>query len=507
MLDRREGLDPLRGLLHRWRLYALATRLWERSGQSAEPQPGERSAGELLGLDVNREFEGEVGPEETARVTTDFEENLRAILEMAAKAEVPVVLCTVPSNLRDWAPNQSFFAAGVPPDRQREVTDLVDRAKSSLESGDPPAAVELLERARAIAPAYAETQYRLGQAYAALGRTEDARRAWVAARDTDGQPSRAVSAINDTIRRLGAAADVVLVDVEADFDAASAPQAPGFDLFEDYVHPNPEAHRRIAFEVWRVILENGLAGTPTPADPEKFRAALSPVRPTGSDSMDLLFNLALVLENQGHDEQAMEKYRECIRTEPGHHAARMNLARLLHRTGSYAEALDQYRLALPEARKTVHHAAVLVGTGEALQAMGRTAEALDVLTRATRVDPGFAPAWESLGGALASENRHAESERAFRRATELDPDDVELLTNLGFSLLLQRRFDEAQEAFEQGLEHNPRHARARNGLAAVLTEKGDLDRAERIFRENLALDPHDELARGGLEIIRERRNR
>ena len=43
----------------------------------------------------------------------------------------------------------------------------------------------------------------------------------------------------------------------------------------------------------------------------------------------MLFNLAIVLENQGLHDEAMEKYRDCLALHPGYFYARSNLARLL----------------------------------------------------------------------------------------------------------------------------------------------------------------------------------
>lgn len=519
LLERPEELDRLRKLLYRWRLFSLLTRAGERlgrdrgdAGESAEGGGG--SAGGLLGLDVSREYSVNVGDREVAEVRALFEENLRAILEMADRAGVPVLLCTVPSNVRNWLPNQSLFDAAVTFEQQQEVLTLLAEAGTALEQGDAAAAAERLERASGLAPNHAESWYRLGQAYEALGRRDDARASYVRARDTDAQPGRAVSALNETLRALAAERGTWFLDVERVFEETSPDGLIGFNLIEDYVHPKPEGHRLIALELWKILEESGLLGEARPADPERFYEAVgrapgdpsadpnAPTAAAGAETPSLLFNLAVVLENQGLLDQAMEKYRACIELDPTHAVARTNLGRLLNRQERFVEAMREFSRAL---EVKPDHVAAMVGLGEALRMQGRLAEALEWFTRATATDPGSAPAWNRLGVALSQQNRYEEAEAALRRSVDLDPSNAGHQVDLGFTLLFLGKQDAAESAFRAGLGLRADDARARNGLAAVLTEKGRLDEAERLFRQSLQADPRDPFARQGLAEIEQRR--
>jgi Flp pilus assembly protein TadD len=508
MINRRRELDVLRRTLYRWRTYSWLTRLFEK-GRDART----RAAGDLLGLDVVREYSLEVDEAEKAEVSRMLGENLRAILDRAERAGVGVVLCTVPSNLEDWAPNQSFFPAGMGHAERQSVERAVAGARGLLERADAAAALAQLEPLRTIAPGYAELHYRLGQAHAALERWDEARVAFVRARDLDGKPSRATSEINETIRRVAAERGAPLVDVERVFERASPHGIPGFDLFEDYVHPKPHAHRLIALELWKVFQERGLLGEARQADPDSFWQAIGhapdadaveerPAAMAEASTAPLLFNLAVVLENQGLHEQAMEKYRACLALDPRYHVARANLGRLLLAAGRSAEAADQYRQAL---QVEPRHLNSLLGLGEALSREQRAEEAREVLERATRIDGRSAPAWDGLGTVLAQQGRHVEAESAFRRAAQLDPENAMVMANLGFSLLFQNKAAEAAAAFRSGIALQRDNLRCRNGLAAALTEQGQLAEAERLFRETLAIEPQDSFARGGLDLIEKRR--
>ena len=506
MLTRPAETDPLRLVLYRWRLYSAGVRLYEHIAAHDDlPDARERSAAELLGVDVVREHSVDVDDAQRADALRHFEENLVALVTLAGEAGVPVVLCTVPSNLRGWTPNQSVFGPRVAPDARASVLEILHESRAALDSGDATAAVPLLQGALETAPGYAETHFLIGRAYDALGRFEEARRSFAAARDHDAKPTRASSAVNDAIRRIAEEHGLTLVDVESAFDDLAHDGLPGFDLFEDYVHPTPEAHRRIALEIWRPLEEDGWVGEARSADEEVFRAAIETAEePTGeARSPALVYNLAVVLENQGRIEEAKENYRIARDLDPRFYVeGGFNLARLLYRQRRYEESAVEYRRVLSA---DPAHLKSLIGLGEALRGLGRIEEAQEALSRATRADPGSAPAWNRFGVSLAQLGRHAEAEAAFRRAVELEPGDADFRTDLGFALLFRNDFDGAGEAFETCLGERPHHSRARNGLAAVLTERGELDAAERIFRENLETDPRDAYARAGLETVQRRR--
>jgi len=498
--------DRAQLLLYRWRLYSALVRLYERIGSGDElPDAQARSAGELLGIDVVREHSVDVDDAETADALRRFEDNLEALVRMANEAGVPVVLCTVPSNLRGWAPNQSIFGPRVAPAARASVREILERSRAALDAGDAATALPALQRAVETAPGFAESHFLLGRAHAALGRFEDARRSFASARDHDAKPTRASSALNDAIRRIAEEHGLTLVDVEAAFDDLAEAGLPGFDLFQDYVHPTPEAHRRIAMLLWERLEEDGLVGEPRTADEELFGEAVSAVEASGVEpgSPALVYNLAVVLENQGRIEDAKKNYRIARDLDPRFYVeGGFNLARLLYRQQRYEESEAEYRNVLAA---DAAHLKSLIGLGEALRALGRIDEAHDALERATRADPGSAPAWNRSGVSLAQLGRHAEAEAAFRRAVDLEPEDPDFRTDLGFALLFENDLDGAESAFETCLAQRPHHARARNGLAAVLTERGELDAAERIFRENIKADPRDAYARAGLETVQRRR--
>jgi len=498
---------PARGLLDHWRLYAAMTRLWERARpqpQAADPVERGKSLGELLGIDVVRQTERFVGEPAKSEAAERLRANYEAILDGARRRGTPVLLCTVPWNESGWAPNQSVFADATPLGARRLTEAAIAEAKDRLAHGDAAGAAARLERARGAAPEYAETWFRLGQAYEALGRWDEARAAYRTARDRDAMPTRVTAAINDAIRSLGSEPGVTLVDVERLFEGEAAHGLVGFDLVEDYVHPNPRGHRLVARALWEAILSRGLAGVRGTADPAAFEAALEPLgdATAGTEgSPQLLYNLGIVLERQGRIEDAMRQFRACLERDPGYVAAAYNLGRLLHKSGRFEEAAAAHRQALAADPR---HVLSLVGLGEALRATGKLEEARRAYLSATEIDAASAYAWNGLGATLAQGGRPAEAEAAFRRALALEPQRPDIRTNLGWVLLDQHKAGEAETVFRQALQARPDHLATRDGLARALAELNRVKEARALFEETLRLAPDDRDAAEGLARLRGR---
>ncbi len=512
-LARGESVGRLRGLLYRWRLYGRMTRLIARVWNPAPEPPSTATTGELLGLDVAREEARDVRDEERESVRRSFEANLRAIVDLARQQGVPLVLCTVASNLRDWRPNQAVFYEATEPAARNTVLSLLAGAIPRLAQGAPTEALDRLEQARALAPEHASVNFQLGRVYEALSRWEEARAAYERARDLDAQPSRAPAAFNETIRQVAAQTGTLLVDVEHDFAAASGHGLTGLDLIEDYVHPTPRGHRLIALSIWKALNRSGLLGEPRDPDDAAFWEAAGP--PPGREAAvfdaragsaedaarraGFLYNMALVLSHQGLTRRAMETYRDCLEIAPRHYVAAYNLGRLLFYQEEYAEAAAQFSAALAVEPR---HLDSILGLGMAEARMGQSDAAAETFREATRVDPGSAEAWNGLGYALELSGRRDEATSAYEDALRRDPRYVPALTNLGVTLAAQQgRAAKGIALLRDSLALNHDQPRARYALAEALVAEGELDEAESHYRTILERRPDDERARSGLASI------
>jgi tetratricopeptide (TPR) repeat protein len=110
--------------------------------------------------------------------------------------------------------------------------------------------------------AHAATHYHLGRALEASGRLDEAIASYERARDLDANPFRAHSSFNEIVRRVSRTFDnVKLIDAEKLFREASAPHAPGFDLFLDYVHPTRKGNTILAKAVFDAMVASGMLGS------------------------------------------------------------------------------------------------------------------------------------------------------------------------------------------------------------------------------------------------------
>ncbi len=513
LLARTHRLQGLQAVLFRSRLYSAMWRLWERwrpAAKDARADAADRSVGELLGLDVVREDAAQTLLADKVRAAGTLRENLEAILDLAARRRVRVVLCTVPTNLRDWAPNQSLFGPETTAAQRDAALGLLRQAKSALDKGAAGPAAGLLEQARGMAPGYAEIHFVLGRAYEALGRYDDARAAYVRARDLDAQPVRAISLFNDTIRSVAAEGRVGLVDVEREFERASPHGLVGFNLIEDYVHPNRQGHRLIALALWKFLDGAGWLGSARSTDPAVFWKAVggeaippggAPAQAEASTPAEL-YNLALVMDKQGEKARAATLYRQCLDLDPRYYAAGLNLGMVLAETGDLPgalQALQQAHAAEPR------RAEALVELGVVSWRMRKLPEAESFLRRAVQLDPKGPKGWDTLGMVLAFQGRSAEATEMFRKAVALAPDNYVAQANLGSSLLLSGNAPDAIGPFRAALRFKHDFTPARDGLADALAATGALDEAADLYRESLAADAGDARAAKGLESVERRR--
>lgn len=191
-----------------------------------------------------------------ARAQSCLSGNLRAIVSVARAHGVPVVVSTVASNERDFAPMGSSEIDLAP--------DMAPSWRARFAAADTTACAEL-EQLVVEAPRHALARYRLGQCLAAAGQTSAAAGEFRMARDLDVLPWRATRAINSEIRKTAADEKAILADAEAAF-AADANGPPGRELFEDHLHPSLPGQALLARTIVGALRREGFLTSSTAAD-------------------------------------------------------------------------------------------------------------------------------------------------------------------------------------------------------------------------------------------------
>ncbi len=185
-------------------------------------------------------------------IVQHFEFNLRRMIEMSKRMDVPIVLVDPPANLADCPPFKSEHTTGLKADELARIRKLTTTAIEASGS-DPNLAIQLLEEAAEIDPDYAATHFQLGSFYAQAGRFQDAKRHFQLARDEDICPLRITEPLSQVIRTVATDTETRCVNVRRTFEEQSEGTISGNTLFFDHVHPTFHGHQLIAAELVKTL--------------------------------------------------------------------------------------------------------------------------------------------------------------------------------------------------------------------------------------------------------------
>ncbi len=260
-------------------------------------------------------------PVQYAQVDAHFRDSFEEMVAQAQSHHVPLILCTVPVNLRDWLPNVSTNRLkGAQYDQWQK---LYDAGRRGLLTSNLPAGIEAMHQAIALEPEHAESYFWLGRLLEAAGQRDAAWGAFSQARDLDFNPFRATSGFNDIIKSLAQAnhgKGVYLLDLDRIFADTTTNAAPGFDMFLDYVHPTKPANFVVARSVYEMILHEGWL--PGPPAVGQFTYHERPFGPQGEpyedgvDPNEDVEMITIALDNR-QLQMALEKSNDLMRLKLG----------------------------------------------------------------------------------------------------------------------------------------------------------------------------------------------
>jgi tetratricopeptide (TPR) repeat protein len=228
------------------------------------------------------------------------------------------------------------------------------------------------------------------------------------------------------------------------------------------------------------------------AKQQKYEDAAAAFRHTFQlDSQDVwaLQNLAQALNDLGQRDEAIREYRHALAVNPRFGLAWLGLGQIYEKTGSKAEAEDDFHKALlnrierapelttlarfcvqhgwPEAAATNYDDAInlnptdamlYIEAGQNLAALGRHEAAEKHYAEAVKLSPDSLEAHFLYGLELGREGNAADAVGQFREAVRIMPDLPEARLNLGMALENEGNYSEALEQFEKILEQNPANA-------------------------------------------------
>jgi tetratricopeptide (TPR) repeat protein len=240
--------------------------------------------------------------------------------------------------------------------------------------------------------------------------------------------------------------------------------------------------------------------SPGASAPHTFTDADDPKRLL---DVDRAMHEAVTIGEAGGLPEAAAIYARILAARPGLTAASRHLAFADWRMGEPQRAVAVLQQALGFAGSD---AGIRVQLGSYLSAIGRSNDAIAVLTDAAKGDTDL-DALNALGLALARAGRNADALAAFTRALRVDADDEHSLENLAAVELDAGRLDDARAHFGRAVRANPSSSDAHAGLALADAKAGDLDAAIGAWKRAVALDSanFDALYNLGVQLARQGR--
>jgi predicted O-linked N-acetylglucosamine transferase (SPINDLY family) len=120
---------------------------------------------------------------------------------------------------------------------------------------------------------------------------------------------------------------------------------------------------------------------------------------------------------------------------------------------------------------------------------GRWEEGLDLVQKASRINPAAASCHVNIGMILAGRGKLQEAIQSFRHALRLRPGSPEAQNNLANALMAVGRIDDAIDAYQKVISLHPRFPHAHNNLGTALCARERADEAIECFRRAIALKP------------------
>lgn len=457
LLSTPEFVRDLASLASRLRLYSLLS-------DAINPVK------DTLATEVDAVLDNSVGPDDYHRddemrdaVLAHFQTSLRRMTRIAQKSGAGIIFVTPASNIRDFSPFKAEPGAGLDAAQIQQIGLLKQSIKEHLENQENKRAADLAVQALAIDSRDAELLFLKGRALLALGKTDAARRDFIAARDEDIAPLRALTPVPGIVAKVAWETGNGLVDFAGMIEKLSPDGIPGKAHFLDHVHPTIEAHRLLGLAIIDEMIEMG-AATPAPTWDD---AAISKIAERVEGSVDeaanamALTNLSRVMTWAGKQEEALRLAKRATSTTTDHHAL-FQMTGVLMRNGRYEDALPYSEKA---ARLMPEIAEVRKTYGLILAHIGRNAEALPELEAAARLDPAMPGIYYHLGIVLTALGEKDRAERSYRKALEMAPENPDACNNLGILLAQRGELEEAVSLFERAVAANPSHHNAARNLA------------------------------------------
>lgn len=447
-------------------LASLASRLRIYSLLSGVITPGK----DTLATEVDAVLDNSIGPDDYYRddemrdaVLEHFRISLKRMTRIAQKSGAGIIFVTPASNIKDFSP----FKAEPSVNLDAALIQRVDLLKASisehLDNEEYERAAYRATQALAIDPRDAELQFLKGRSLLALGKIDEARGAFIAARDEDIVPLRALTPVPGMVADAAREDDNGLVDFAGMIEKRAPDGIPGKEHFLDHVHPSIEGNRMLGLAIVDEMIKMGIVTPASTWDDAVIAKITERIKSNVDEAANAmaLTNLSRVMTWAGKQEEALRLAKRATSITKDHHTLSQMMG-VLMRNGRYKDALLYSEKA---ARIMPEIAEVRKINGILLSQNGRSAEALKELESAARLGPTLPGIYYHLGIVLTDLGYKDRAEKTYRKALEMEPENANAANNLGTLLAQRGDLEAAMDMFQRAVEADPGHDNAARNLA------------------------------------------
>jgi lysophospholipase L1-like esterase len=232
-----------------------------------------------------------VSEEQFHQVVDHYRYNLTEMINSAQQNSVPIMLLTVPVNVRDWSPHASVHRAELDSAGQQQWQHRFAPGFRAFHNQRYEAALLHFQSALDIDDTHAELQYLTGKSYEHLSKPALSRTHLLSSLEADAYPFRALPQFNHLLRNLSQDYGVPLADIEQMLTSRAAMGVIGEDLLVDHVHPTVASNQLIADEVLSTLWQKEILPAREGIDLSSVRL---PVPPQAEATLPLMQHLFLI---------------------------------------------------------------------------------------------------------------------------------------------------------------------------------------------------------------------
>lgn len=198
------------------------------------------------------------------------------------------------------------------------------------------------------------------------------------------------------------------------------------------------------------------------------------------DDRNYQYIIGSQLSRLGQEEEAAEYLQPVAEAWPWHHGAQYNLGQALMRLGQEEQA--NHYLERADSAQTMHHEVEKISDaiegnpqngmkwvemGDALRKVGRIEEAVDAYQVAASLMPRNLGLQSNLANLVSQKGDLKDAAARYRAILRVDPSLADVWLNLGVVYAQDKRMDRARKAWKQALQHEPGHPKAQAYLAKL----------------------------------------